>query len=479
MSLPKLCIVFFVLCQALTVKGQSDIEAVILEDGTDVPVSYATIRIKGTNQGVIADYDGTFRLPFRYMESNTIILITSIGYSSKEIDVTDLKRDQLNVIYLKTQVEALDAVVINSKDKSREKAQTVNDLIKASRALTAYQIVQRAIKNIPENLSSSSHSYVGYYRDYQVVNNEYHNLNEAIVESFDQGINTNKIVDKSNNSILYSYKLNESFKVDTMYVVPYDKRSKFIQSATIDAKGGNELTILNVHNPIRNYSEPTFSFIYTLQKDFLNNHDVKILKTVFLDNEPIVKIMIEGLPKLTGFRHRVLGEIYISLIDYAIHRLNYFCYDSDKRNPLFNVNIEYKRLEEKMYLNYITFNNRFVMREENVLEEEKIVFDPDRNGFIITFNRKIDKETVSRKAFRIKYNKKKLIVKSATAVADDEVIVNVGDFIEEDLNATDLDMEQFNFNIKKIQDLSGREIYKPRTIIGYQFRELFVQEVFP
>ena len=456
---------------------RSDIEAVILEEGTDYPVSYATIRIKGTNQGVIADYDGTFRIPSEYRDTNTILLISSIGYKSKEISLVNLKEDTLNVIKLQVHVETLGEVVI-STGGNREKVRTV-DIVKASRSLTAYEIVQRAINNIPNNLKSDPHSYVSYYRDYQIVNNRYYNLNEAITESFDQGVLSNKLFDKKNQVALYSYELNKNFSIDSTFITPYDKSSKYIQNATIEAKGGNELTILNVHNPIRNFNESSFSFIYILERDFLNNHKVKRLKTTYLDSEPIVKIKIEGVPNVTGYNHRVIGEIYISLSDYSIHRFNYVTYDNDKRNPLFSINIEYKRVEENMFLNYITFNNRFVMSDEIILKEEDITFEPEKNVFIITFNREIDKETVSRRAFKLKYDKKKLFVESAKVRGKKTVEVKVLDFFDVGITDRRIEEEKFFVKISKIKDISGREIYKPKTVIGYQFRELFVQEVFP
>ena len=50
-----------------------------------------------------------------------------------------------------------------------------------------------------------------------------------------------------------------------------------------------------------------------------------------------------------------------------------------------------------------------------------------------------------------------------------------------DLNINDLNSlksEDMSFELKRIKDLSGKKIYKRQDLIGYQFRELFVQEVF-
>ena len=47
-------------------------------------------------------------------------------------------------------------------------------------------------------------------------------------------------------------------------------KEKYIQNADIVSFGGNELSILNAHNPIRIFNQASFSFVYKLEKEFLD-----------------------------------------------------------------------------------------------------------------------------------------------------------------------------------------------------------------
>ena len=52
----------------------------------------------------------------------------------------------------------------------------------------------------------------------------------------------------------------------------------------------------------------------------------------------------------------------------------------------------------------------------------------------------------------------------------------------EDLSLPDVDentdMSQFNYRIKNIYDITNRKLFDSQKIVGFQFREFFVQEVF-
>ncbi len=76
---------FLVLCGIFprTLRGQSQdssilqLSGVIVDQETSLPLSYITIRIKGTIIGVVSNYDGFFSLPIHRTDS---ILFSSVGY---------------------------------------------------------------------------------------------------------------------------------------------------------------------------------------------------------------------------------------------------------------------------------------------------------------------------------------------------------------------------------------------------------------
>lgn len=152
---------------------------------------------------------------------------------------------------------------------------------KKEKKKSARSIIRTAIDRIPENYPFSPYSYVGYYRDYQVLDGRYLNMNEAIMKVFDQGFGTEDF--KNTQTTLFSYKNNTDFPRDTIASKPYDyvNRSKIISNATLDGQGGNEYTILRLHDAIRNYNINAYDFVNRLNKDLIKNHRLKLLPETF------------------------------------------------------------------------------------------------------------------------------------------------------------------------------------------------------
>lgn len=453
---------------------------VALKDAeTQEPISFATVRIKDSRQGLIADAEGEFRLPLGFQSMQTVVIVTSIGYNSIEIEVSALLLEQVNIFYLQPTTESLNEVVIVRDEAKRRKVEAAANLVKSSRALTANEIVYRAIKNIPVNLSSQSFSVIGYYRDYQIFNEQYFNLNEGIIEMYDEGILNMAEAYNSFKASIYSYQTNSEFKQDSTFIVPYDSEVKYIENASIRPNGGNELTILNVHNPIRNYAVFTFSFVYAFRSHFINNHYLRRDGVTYLDDEPLVRIKFEAYPKVQGLNHKVFGYLLVSLKDFSIHRFNYEMFDTDRNYALFNLAIEYRRQDGHMYLNYITFNNRFVIADPNILKEEEIGFYPDDYKFRIDFTKPIDLIGLKRSNFSLKYGNVKLYIEEIKPRTNKSVELRIRPFFRDEIERRSFDVNKLNVELRKIRDLEGKEIYEAKLLTGYQFREFFAQEVFP
>ncbi len=457
----------------------------VVDSETSEPISFATVIIKGSNKGVIADYNGEFRIPLRYYEANNSIIISSIGYKTKEESLNSLKTEGINSIKLAPQIEALDTVLLYSKVQ----VINANQLVKASRSLSAKEIVLEAIRKIPENLNDKPHSYIGYYRDYQLVDNEFNNLNEGIFETFDNGIRANLIEENEAQTAIYSFKQNQNFVQDMALSKAYNGTTKYIKNAKIPPSGGNEHTILNIHNPIRNFSTNTFSNVYTLKTDFPNLHEFKRDKIVYLNDEPLALIKFNntvpgGINSIYGVKSSanryIQGTLYISLVDYSIHRFNYKVFLPNTKNVLFNVSLEYARQGDHMYLNYITFNNAFVVVEDFELREEKVEFNNSEQAFYIHFNNSEDYlnfETIVPNNFKFKLGKKSLKTMSVEKNSERVIKVVVRPLDTEPIEINNSNIEDLTYTFKRIEDVKGREIYKGKTIEGNQFREFFVQQV--
>jgi hypothetical protein len=467
--------------------SQRKISCQVLDIYTKKPIVYATVMLKKINRGTHADTNGNFEIPIKYKEKG-IIKISSIGYRTKEIQLANLKENKTNIIYISASNNYLNEVVIKTSKKKEKK-------------ILGIQIVKKAIVNILENHPTRSHSYIGYYRDYQQpVGDSYQkirksekpikylNVNEAIIESFDNGFKSDKLKSKKNQSLLYNYRANTKFIKDSTLTIPYDNKSKkYSESVYITPLGGNELNILNLTNAIRNHNKMSFSYSNIFRKDFVRNHKFKLKRVIFSDDIPLYEVSFFSIKEKTSYEYAAYGSIYISKQDFAIHKFNYNLYYKFKKNPQYTVTIEYTPIKDTMYLNYITFNNFFEATNGNYFKIDKTVFNSKQNAFKITFNRSIDLSSLKpfRRNFKIYFKDQKLKVIEVSPFDTDSRTVTV--YIDEaSINKIAFEKERqnpdypsyFTFEITHIKDFNGYEIDKRTSIKMNQYREFFVQEVF-
>ena len=467
--------------------SQRKISCQVLDIYTKKPIVYATVMLKKINRGTHADTNGNFEIPIKYKEKG-IIKISSIGYRTKEIQLANLKENKTNIIYISASNNYLNEVVIKTSKKKEKK-------------ILGIQIVKKAIVNILENHPTKSHSYIGYYRDYQQpVGDSYQkirksekpvkylNVNEAIIESFDNGFKSDKLKSKKNQSLLYNYRANTQFIKDSTLTIPYDNKSKkYSESVYITPLGGNELNILNLTNAIRNHNKMSFSYSNIFRKDFVRNHKFKLKRVIFSDDVPLYEVSFFSIKEKTSYEYAAYGSIYISKQDFAIHKFNYNLYYKFKKNPQYTVTIEYTPIKDTMYLNYITFNNFFEATNGNYFKIDKTVFNSKQNAFKITFNRSIDLSSLKpfRRNFKIYFKDQKLKVIEVSPFDTDSRTVTV--YIDEaSINKIAFEKERqnpdypsyFTFEITHIKDFNGYEIDKRTSIKMNQYREFFVQEVF-
>lgn len=64
----KLYFIFLLTLLCFKVNAQQETLGRVIDTKTKEPIVFATIRIKNTNLGVIADEEGYFRLPYKYKQ---------------------------------------------------------------------------------------------------------------------------------------------------------------------------------------------------------------------------------------------------------------------------------------------------------------------------------------------------------------------------------------------------------------------------
>ena len=466
-------IIIFNTLSVLNAQSQAVIQFRIVDNETGDPIPFATVKAMKGNvilTGAISNGDGDFQIPSTYLYSIDSIVISCIGYSNRVVKPNHASENRVNEIRLKkTSVLLKEIVVMGRREEN----------------LTAREIVFRAIQHIPKNYPMGPFSYLAYYRDYQKEENEYVNLNEAIVHVFDKGFRTNDF--DSTKIKLYQYRLNKDFRTDSSTAIAYDTttydRNKFIPGATVFPFGGNELSLLRIHDAIRNNKAMSYSFVDEFSLHFIRFHSFKLLSSVYLDEAPLYHISFQSLNNITGPDYVATGEIFIEQDNYAIHKLTYsnFLKKNSTKSPLYSIDVEYARRDSLFYRNYISFNNFFRAKSIPPFKVNSIVFDNTIESFIVTFNRTPLRATaLNSKNYDFRFKEKSLKI-SEIEIAnlnDQEVHIKVSNSSDFNLlGNANLPPAKFTAAFKNIKDLQGNEVNKTAYKSVSQFRELFLQNL--
>ena len=462
----------------------------LLDSKTLEPIAFASIRIKDRNLGMISNTDGSFKIPIKFQEYGDIIEISSMGYQTKEILIHDFSIYELNDVRLLPAIMALEEAIVTAKKKKK---------------FTARQIVRMALRSIPENYPVEPFSTVGYYRDYQLDSLQYVNLNEAILEVFDEGFDTTDSV--TTKVKIYDYLENTDFKRDTLALKPYDYKfkegRKVIDRAFLASYGGNEFTILRVHDALRNYKINSYSFIHRLKSDLLSEHKFKKESDTYLDDEPLYTIKFEKLLQ----DYSAHGTLYISKRNFAIHKMEYTLYDRTKKLPkgilnkhksnnqlIFEIITEYRPENDKMYLNYISFHNTFQIWDPPKFVLDSTNIEVNLGRFTMSFSQPPHlQDALNEENYTLKYKQKKIdfraIALDTTDKSNKTILIypKMYPYKAEEMFRSlfaaarkgPIDSLLFSSKVYNMHDVDGNLINEWTSRDYNQFREFFVQEVKP
>jgi CarboxypepD_reg-like domain len=442
----------------------------VINSTTTDPVPFATIKLKYNQLGVYANAEGDFKIAPNPEFQNDSLIITCIGFKQSSLAFNDLSDKNVNKVFLDPVIYGLSEVkVIASRSK-----------------LNSLAIIRRAIRKIVNNYPVKPYSYVAYYRDYQKRESNYLNLNEAIIQSLDNGFNSESA---SNKYRLLDFRKNTDFP--RMRISPYyemydshnlNNSDKTIPKAVLGDQYGNELFILMVHDAIRNFDKRSFSFIETFSADFILNHNFSEPSRVFNNNLLLYKIDFEAKHRITGDSLQVSGAIYIQPKDYSIHKLEYTCYyktEVEGLKKMFNIDTEYgydNDVDSLMCLKYISFNNIFKVVDWEDKTYFKILYsylDTQSNiksTIVLICNNKIDPVSASVKDnYEIKAGKKDIKI-DHIQVTGNNIYLRLKD---KDLK---IGNDPIMVNVENIKDINDNILDKRKSIELYQYRELFVEE---
>ncbi len=253
--------------QAITISGK------ITDEQTN-PVTSVTIRLQKNGIGTISNQSGFFKINILQSQQQDTVLISSIGYSSKKIAVSELRTDVLNTIQLVSKAETMQEVVVKPPDP-----------------LT---IILAAIEKIPVNYLNTPHISHGFYRMNTKKGNEHIALSEAVFDILNYGYATDK---GSNFNLIKSR---------------YIKDEKGIYNLSIGA------------NPEELYEADVIKKISSsnlLDKKGLKNHHFRLLKTIQYNNAATYVI---GFDQKDDVKESLYtGKLYIDAESLAFVAIDY------------------------------------------------------------------------------------------------------------------------------------------------------------
>ena len=486
------CFIFFlVLAHSAIAQNHDFFIGVVKDSASNEAIPFATLLVKGQRLGVITNADGTFKIPTFFKSMGDTLLVSSMGYTSKEVIISMLNKSTTNYILLKDGYLELTEAVVSAKIKK----------------LSAQQIVKIAVNSIPQNHSLKPFGLVGYYRDYQIKNKEYTNLNEAIIKVYDDGF-----VKKDNFDAKYkllSYSQNKTFKIDSFAMQPYDYTgfNKIVPGATMHSGGGNEFVLLSIHDAIRNYGKESFSFIDNLASDFINKHTFKLKKTTVYNKQAVYEIELI----YRDDTYLATGSIFINKEDFSIHKLDYSV--SKRKEPgtkniavneverhsdgfkrtshelVYHIVTEYiKGNDKRMYLNYISFYNKMLIKRPPAFKSRFIINLEDSSFKIVLNKVPAELDKIKNKDFIITYKDQQIPIEEFYFSDEQRTFVvcphirykPLAHVFKELFTATEtLGTPHLKYGFRNIKDVAGNNLDEQKLEFMHQYREFFTQQVVP
>lgn len=304
-------------------------------------MSFSHVGICGKSIGVVANENGTYEFHIPDKVLNDTLCATAIGFETFKFSVMELQGLTNFNISLKPQTSFLDEILIKNE------------------RITARRVVRKAIAKINKNYPKKPFNLKGYYRDYLRKNNAYISFLEGVFTIDDPGFR--KPTDNTLIKIDQLRSTKDYIKNLTEYVTEFQHDStKLLMHGVSPAFKGNEFSNLYYHNPIRNHST-SVPFIGIFDTFAERSYDLEIDYYTYVDNHEVYVINISPNKKYRFTHVNIEGKLFIRTDNYAIVKFNY-AYFVTKRlesKKWFELNVEYREFEDKMFLKYFSFMNYF------------------------------------------------------------------------------------------------------------------------
>lgn len=305
-----------ILISTISVAQDITISGKVTDAETREPLPFASVWIKGKTIGTISNAQGDFDFHIPAEFRNETLVISMLGYKDFESVVNSLNVHEPLAITLENSLVLLNEMVIRD-------------------SLTGGDILQQALSRIEENYPMRPFLMEGFYRDIKKVGGTYISLLEAAVDIYDESYKRPR----------NQHKLREGVRLrEVRKSIGYE--NKFTSFFDQD----NLLEDLLLHNTIRYRQIEEREEMYAVMKrdrdSYYNGNEIFVI----------------------SYSGEYLLKIFIDKSDYSIIHLEFEIDGSDeipgrKKNMSsrftgIKKTLDFKRIEGKMYLNYISVTSK-------------------------------------------------------------------------------------------------------------------------
>jgi len=366
----KYIISLVILFTSVNAFSQTELKSKIVDFLTYEPLENASIYIDNSTIGSVSNIDGRFILSVPQELENDTLVISSIGYKSFKIRLSDFVNDE--EIFLEKEIASLDEVLIFA----------------ATRPKTGNDVVLRAIEKLSENLPEQPFMQKGFLRHKEFNKKEYKWLIESAITLYDSsyasGASDNLKINVDENRKSFDLRNVDSLFVYSSFLKNTTKnfkmKSKKLRRDTIETAklveaikwnderiNGLAFLFKGKLNLIRNSNISDALFGSAI----LESHQFNI-DTILVDNgRKLYKIEIKEGKDFVGLNTKGIynegfvskGWLYIYWDNFAIKRIEYDLIAASEKQKtrskslLGTINnhkliISYLEYQGKMYPNY-------------------------------------------------------------------------------------------------------------------------------
>ncbi|MEM7297970.1 MAG: carboxypeptidase-like regulatory domain-containing protein [Bacteroidota bacterium] len=168
-SIISICILITLLfTQEVAAQRFATLTGKIIDVQTKEPLPFATVNVQNTPLGVVANQDGAFEFTFpsKYLADTIVFAIA--GYQSEKLLAQKISGQDLTIELV-------------------EKAVVLTEVVVTNKELTAWQILELALKNIKNNYPTQPFEFDAFYRDYKIEDDKCIGIFEAAISVYDKG----------------------------------------------------------------------------------------------------------------------------------------------------------------------------------------------------------------------------------------------------------------------------------------------------